>query len=51
MYLGMYVSTYTTVYMALTMSFFKGGFFVDADVSKVVPQGYLGGIDTAVRSR
>lgn len=51
MYLSMYVRTYTAVYMALRMSFFKDGFFVDADVSTVVPQGYLGGIDTAVRSR
>jgi hypothetical protein len=37
--------------MAVTLSFFKGGFFVDADVSTVVPQGYLGGIDAAVSSR
>ena len=51
MYLRMYVSTYMAVYMTSTMSFFKGGFFVDADVSTVVPQDCLGGIGTAVSFR
>jgi hypothetical protein len=51
MYLRMYVSTYTAVYMAVRMSFFKGGFFVDADVSTVVPQDCLGGLDATVSSR
>jgi len=51
MSLRMYVSTYTAEYMAVTMRFFKGGFFVDVDVSTVVPQDCLSGIDTTVSSR